>query len=173
MLKRMLQLVGGLLAVGALIVAPTGAGASPTARMSGGGGSGCQDQYPPHSNWGNGWRGQDRHGGYWRGWGDGNGYAGGQSWDSSCTAFDEAGKVARVMLAVQRERGSQCQNLGRRGLGRRTDCSHNHWFRAEGTQHWHHNITSALPRGRYRLRHRAIDSAGNRGRVHSMHLRIR
>jgi hypothetical protein len=78
------------------------------------------------------------------------------------------------MLGIQRQRGSQCQNLiGRRGLGRRTDCSHTHWFRTRGTQHWHHNIPTALPPGRYRLRHRAIDSAGNRGRVHSMHLRIR
>jgi hypothetical protein len=176
--KRMLHLIGALLAVGALAIAPAAATAdtSATANASGGG-SGCNDNWAPHSTWGNGWYGNDDNGPYWQGWGDGNGYFDGHSWDQGCgngsSSSYRKGKVARVMVAVQRLRGSQCQHLSRSGdLGRRTDCDP-HWFRATGTRHWHHNIDTALPRGRYRLQHRAIDVAGNRGRKHVRRLSIR
>jgi hypothetical protein len=177
MLKRMLQLTGGLLAVSALVVATAAAtaGASPIAKTSGGG-SGCQDNWPPHSSWGNGWYGHGGNGNrpYWRGWHDGNGNFGGHSWDSSCDAFDHKGKVARVMVAVERKRGSKCQSLSRSGkLGRAGDCSVHHWFPATGTTSWHHEINHRLPRGSYHLRHRAIDAAGNHGTVHVRHARIR
>ena len=143
-----------------------------------GGGSGC-DNNDPQSNWGNGngWYGQDGNGPYWRGWGDGNGYFGGNSWDQGCNGSSSsatAARVARVMVSVQRVRGSQCQNLSRSGsLGRPTDCSNTHPFRAAGTRHWHHQIDNPLPQGRYRLQHRAIDAAGNRGKLHVRRLSIR
>ena len=186
MSKRLLQLVSGVLAAGALAVAPAAATAdtSSTATISGGGGSGCQDNNPPYSNWGNGngWYGHDGNGHYWRGWGDGNGYFGGNSWDRGCngsnngynSSLAQVNKVARVMVAVKRVRGSQCQHLSRSGrLGRPGHCSVTHWFPATGTRHWGHNISRALPSGRYRLKHRAIDAAGNHGRVHTRRLTLR
>lgn len=186
MSNRALKLVGGLLATGALAVAPVAASAhtSSTATISGSGGSGCQDNNPPSSNWGNGngWYGHDGNGSYWRGWGDGNGNFGGNSSDRGCngssngsnSSFAQVSKVARVMVAVQRIRGSQCQHLSRSGkLGRPGSCSATHWFPATGTRHWHHNIGTALPTGRYRLKHRAIDAAGNRGKVHVRRLSLR
>jgi len=175
--KRMLQLIGGLLAVAALAVAPTAAigDDSSTASISGGG-SGCEDNWDPRSRWGNGWYGNDDNGRYWRGWGDGDGYFGGRSSDQDCNGNSSnatAARVGRVMVAAQRLRGSQCQHLSGSGsLGRRTDCGA-HWMRASGTRRWNHHIANPLPAGRYRLMHRAIDTAGNRGKVHVRRLSIR
>jgi hypothetical protein len=96
------------------------------------------------------------------------------SGSGSNSSFARVSKVARVMVAVQRIRGSQCQHLSRSGkLGRPGSCSATHWFPATGTRHWHHNIGTALPTGRYRLKHRAIDAAGNRGKVHVRRLSLR
>jgi hypothetical protein len=176
MLKRMLQLAGGLLAVGALAVAPTAATAdtSPTAKLSGGG-SGCDDNWDPQSRWGNGnWNGDDNN---WGGWGDADGWFGGQSWDQDCSGNGSsatAARVARVKVAVQRLRGSQCQHLSPSDkLGSRTPDCGARWMRARGTGQWRHSIDNPLPAGRYRLMHRAVDAAGNRGKVHVRHLSIR
>ena len=180
MQKRMLQFVVGLLAVGALAVAPTAAmaDASPTAKLSGGG-SGCQDNWGPYSNWGHGgWNGYNNNHN-WGGWGDGNGYFGGNSYDRDCNGYGSstatAAGVAHVKVAVQRLRGSGvCQHLSASDkLGSRTsDCSPK-WMTAKGTRHWKHSISNPLPSGRYRLMHRAFDDAGNRGKVHRMRLNIR
>jgi hypothetical protein len=180
--KRMLQLVVGLLAVGALAVAPTAAmaDASPTAKLSGSG-SGCQDNWGPQSNWGHGgwngnWNGNNNN---WGGWGDGNGYFGGNSSDQDCNGNSSstatAASVAHVKVAVQRLRGSgQCQHLSASDkLGSRTPNCGPRWINARGTRHWTHSIANPLPAGRYRLMHRAVDAAGNRGKVHRMHLSIR
>ena len=174
--KRMLQLVVGLLAVGALTVVPTAAsaGASPTAMLSGNG-SGCQDNWGPQSNWGNGnWYGDNNH---WGGWGDGDGYFGGYSRDRDCNGYGStatAARVARVKVAVQRLRGSQCQHLAAsHKLGKRTSDCGAKWITASGTRRWGHSIAKPLPAGRYRLMHRAIDAAGNRGKVHVRRLSIR
>ena len=174
--KRILQLIGGLLAVGALAVAPTAAtaDASSTAKVSGGG-SGCQDYWEPQSRWGNGnWYGHNNN---WGGWGDGDGYFGGRSWDQDCNGYGStatAARVARVMVSVQRLRGSQCQHLSGSGsLGRLTDCSNTRPLQATGMRHWRLRIVNPLPRGRYRLWHRAIDAVGNRGKPHVLRLRIR
>jgi hypothetical protein len=173
---RMLQLVGGLLAVGALAVASTAATADapPTAKLSGDG-SGCNDNWGPHSGWGSGnWNGDH---GYWNGWGDGNGYFGGWSRDRDCRGSGStatAARVARVQVAVQRLRGSRCQHLSAsHELGSRTrDCDAK-WMTASGTRKWSHSIANPLPDGRYRLMHRAVDAAGNRGEVQVRRLRIR
>jgi hypothetical protein len=174
--KRMLQLVGGLLAVGALAVAPTAATADApsTANMSGGG-SGCQDNWNPQSSWGNGsWNGDNNN---WGGWGDGNGNFGGQSWDQDCSGSGStatAARVGRVNVAVQRLRGSQCQHLSASdNLGSPTSDCGAKWLRASGTGRWSHSIANPLPAGRYRLMHRAVDAAGNHGKVHRLRLNIR
>ena len=166
MRKRMLPLLGGLLVVAAIAIAPTAASA---------GDPQCNnDHYGPNSHWGNGWYGHDGNGSYWRGWGDGNGYFDGSSSDGYCNASDRLGSVDRVMVGVQRMRGSQCQNLRRsESFGRPRDCSDVHWMHARGTRHWRHAISSALPAGTYRLHHRAFDAAGNSGKHRTRKLVIR
>ena len=60
MRKRMLPLLGGLLVVAAIAIAPTAASA---------GDPQCNnDHYGPSSHWGNDWYGHDGDGSYWRGW---------------------------------------------------------------------------------------------------------
>jgi hypothetical protein len=178
--KRMLKVFGGLLAVAALIVAPSAASgdSAPTAKISGNGNS---DQYPPSSQWGNGWWGPDGNGGRnWQGWGDGNGYFDGSSSDRGGNggqhgnAARPAGKVDRVMVAVKRLRGGgRCQHLYRSGLSSTGSCTGTHWMRAKGTTSWRYDIPTGLPSGRYRLQRRAVDAAGNRERTHLLHVRIR
>jgi hypothetical protein len=166
MRRRIIQLIGGLLVVAAMAVVPSAASAGDPSQ--------CQDRWSPHSRWGHGWYGHDGNGRYWRGWDDGRGYFDGSSWDPYCSASDRLGKVDRVMVAAQRVHGSRCENLRRSGrLGIRRTCSHIHWMEAHGTRHWHHAISRALPPGRYRLHHRAIDRNGNRGFHHTTRLAIR
>ena len=165
MRKRMLPFLGGLLVVAAIAIAPTAASA---------GDPQCNDHYGPSSHWGNGWYGHDGNGSYWRGWGDGNGYFDGTSYDGYCNAADKLGSVKRVMVGVQRKQGSQCRNLRRsESFGRLRDCSELHWMHARGKKHWRHSIATALPHGTYRLHHRAIDAAGNRGKHRTRQLVIR
>lgn len=177
--KRMLQLLGGLLAVGALAVALTAAtvDASPPAKLSGSGnGNGCQDNWNPQSSWGHGnWNGDNNN---WGGWGDGNGNFGGRSSDQDCNGYSStatAARVGRVMVAVQRLRGSgQCQHLSASDkLGSRTSNCGPKWMKASGTRHWKHSIANPLPKGQYRLMHRAVDAAGNHGKVHVRRMSIR
>ena len=52
-----------------------------------------------------------------------------------------------------------------------TDCS-NTTVRAAGTRHWHHQIDEPLPQGRYRLAP-CDRRRGNRGKLHVRHLSIR
>jgi hypothetical protein len=166
MRKRMLPLLGGLLVVAAIAIAPTAASA---------GDPQCNnDHYGPSSHWGNDWYGHDGHGSYWRGWGDGNGYFDGTSYDGYCNASDRLGSVDRVMVGVQRMQGSQCRNLRRsERFGPSRDCSDVHWMHARGKRHWRHSISSRLPAGKYRLHHRAFDAAGNHGKHRTRQLVIR
>jgi hypothetical protein len=165
MRKRMLPFLGGLLVVAAIAIAPSAASA---------GDPQCDDHYGPHSHWGNGWYGHDGDGSYWRGWGDGGGHFDGTSWDGYCNTADRLGSVKRVMVGVQRLRGSQCRNLNRNErFGPLRDCSHTHWMRARGTRHWSHSISRMLPSGRYLLHHRAYDAAGNPGKHRTRQLVIR
>jgi hypothetical protein len=172
MRKTLLQLLGGLLAVAALAAIPAAATGDATTTRAGDPG-GCNDSVPPYSRWGHGWSDHDNNGRYWRGWGDGNGYFGGRAWDPNCDAAHK-GRVARVMVAVDRMRGDQCQRLSSKDrLGKRVDCSQRRWLRARGTTHWRHHIGRSLPRGHYRLHRRAIDAAGNKERPHTRHIWIR
>jgi hypothetical protein len=173
MRKRMLPLLGGLLVVAAIAIAPTAASA---------GDPQCNnDHYGPNSHWGNGWYGHDGNGSYWRGWGDGNGYFDGQSHDRGCNGngygspVQRPGKVDRVMVAVKRLRSDgRCQHLRRSGrLSHPGSCGPTNWMLAKGTKSWRLPIPRALPAGRYRLHRRAIDAAGNRERARLLHLRIR
>ena len=170
----MFKLLGALAAVGVLAVAPSVASAAPPSAGAAEGGSGCEDNSAPSSRWGHTWWGSNGHGPYWRGWDDGDGELDGYSWDPGCDA-DHNGKVARVMIAVDRLRGSRCQHLsaGSQRLGRAGSCARPQWIRARGTSAWHYGITRRLARGRYRIHRRAVDAAGNRERARHMTLRIR
>jgi hypothetical protein len=171
MRKYLLHSLGGLLAVAVLAVIPAAAQAAPIAAASAD--PSCYDDNEPYSGWGNGGWWQDGHRPYWRGWGDGDGYFGGHSYDPGCDAA-HPGKVDRVMVAVQRMRGDKCNNMSRGGrLGPGGDCSDIAWFRAKGTSHWRHRINRRLPSGHYRLHRRAIDANGNREAPKHRHLWIR
>ena len=178
---RMLQLLGVLLVVAAVGVAPSMAttDTSPGAKAAGNGGNGCNDN-GPWSNWGHNWYGHDGDGRYWQGWGDGDGYFNGNSDYGNCGGYGSsaqsaaAGKVARVMVAVKRLRPSGCQHLTRAGhLSRIGRCAGTHWMKAKGTANWRFDINRRLPSGRYRLHRRAVDASGHRERTHLLHLRIR
>ena len=177
--QRVLKMLGGLLAVAALIAPSAASGDSPSAAKIAGNGN--YDQYPPYSHWGNDWWGHDGNGHrYWNGWGDGDGYFDGSSGDrggygsQNGNAARQTGKVDRVMVAVKRLRGAgRCQNLHRSGLSRPGSCTQTHWMRAKGTSSWRFDIPRSLPSGRYRLHRRAVDAAGNRERSHLLHVRIR
>jgi hypothetical protein len=189
MTKRTVHALGGLLAATILAFGPSIATGhpAPNAQIAGsgnGGGSngGCNDNSPPSSNWGNGWWGRDNQGAYWNGWGDGNGSFNGRASDYGCggssssltTASRQKGKVARVMVAVDRMNGSRCQRMSSSGrLSASGSCRSTHWMRANGTTSWKFDITRKLPRGKYRLHRLAVDASGNRERAHVMHLSIR
>ena len=174
--RRILHLLGALLAVAAIVAVPSAASGAThsTAKASGDPGGGCYDHNAPWSGWGHGWW---HHGGqhrYWHGWGDGNGYFGGSSWDHGCDAL-HPGRVARVKVAVAKMRGGKCQHLLGHGgrLSRTRSCGIRHWLTAAGTRHWRYQIHRRLPHGRYRLHRRAIDGFGNRETPDVWHVRIR
>jgi hypothetical protein len=189
MTKRIGHSLGWLFAAAILAVGPSVAAGhpSPTAQSagsgSGGGNGGCNDNSPPSSSWGNGWYGRDNQGAYWNGWGDGNGSFDGHASDSSgcgnaqssmASRASKTGKVARVMVAVKRLNGSQCQHLFSRGrLSTAGSCRGSHWLRATGTSSWRYDIPAELPKGKYQLQRVAIDAAGNHEKQHLMHLSIR
>jgi hypothetical protein len=109
--KRMLQLLGGFLAVAIFAAGLSVASGDPSATAKVAGNPGCNDHYAPYSRWGNDWWDRDGQGRYWNGWGDGNGYFDGRSYDRGCgggygnaARVVAAGKVARVMVAAKRLR---------------------------------------------------------------------
>jgi hypothetical protein len=181
MTSRITRITGALLAVAAVAATTSLATANPGATAAGGGGGNCNDNWPPHSNWGNGWWNNGDGGRNWNGWGDGNGYFDGSSSDQGCgdgssssARAAAAGKVAKVRVAVNRRTGSQCRHLspsGRFGaLGR---CGYVHWMKAKGTTSWRFDVPSRLGRGHYRLYRSAVDAAGNKEHMHHLDVQIK
>ncbi|MCW3003815.1 MAG: hypothetical protein JWQ20_3113 [Conexibacter sp.] len=187
MTKAIGHALGWLFTAAILAVGPSVAtGDTPPSAQSAGSGGGngnCNDNSPPSSNWGNGWYGRDSQGAYWNGWGDGNGYFDGSAHDSGCGGGGgssmagraaRTGKVDRVMVAVKRLSGAQCQHLFSSGrLSTAGSCRATHWMRAKGAAAWHFDIPKELPKGNYQLHRVAVDAAGNHERQHLMHLSIR
>jgi hypothetical protein len=80
--------------------------------------------------------------------------------DQGCGAAG-AGKLKRVSVAIERKAGKRCQHLLRNGrLGRAGACSHV-WLPAKGKANWSLHLAHKLPRGKYVVSTRAVDSAGN------------
>jgi Calx-beta domain-containing protein len=74
--------------------------------------------------------------------------------------------LARVSIAVALHTHHRCRFLKRNGrLGRRLRCRRIQWLRARGTSRWRLLPSRRLPRGRYTIRTRARDRAGNAERL--------
>jgi len=72
-----------------------------------------------------------------------------------------AGSLKRVSVAIERKVGKRCQHLLRNGrLGRASACRHV-WLPAKGKAKWSLRLAHKLPRGKYMVSTRAVDSAGN------------
>jgi hypothetical protein len=80
--------------------------------------------------------------------------------DSGCGPAG-TGTLRRVDVAISRRAGKRCQHLLSSGrLGRATACKPL-WLHAKGKSHWTFRLRHELPRGKYIVTTRAIDSAGN------------
>ena len=81
--------------------------------------------------------------------------------------------VDRVAISVQRKRGRAVETLFAKGRLRKARHGRQHWFVVRGTTHWSFRLSKRLPRGRYLVRTRAIDFAGNVEKPHMRRLRLR
>jgi hypothetical protein len=89
-----------------------------------------------------------------------NGVLRGIAIDQGCGAAG-SGSLKRVSVAIERKTGKRCQHLLRNGrLGRANACSHV-WLPAKGKASWSLHLAHKLPRGKYMVSTRAVDSAGN------------
>lgn len=76
------------------------------------------------------------------------------------------GTVRRVEVALQRRVGKRCRSVGTAvRAGKRRSCARLTWVRARGAAAWSLTYRRALPTGRYVLRVRARDAAGNQSRT--------
>jgi hypothetical protein len=154
MLTRFLSVLGTLVVAGLLTVASAMATDEPAPPSPAQGApQACTDIMRPVSqlrvNWRKGFR---------------NGVVRGVAADRGCGSGG-AGKVARVSVSIARKVGKRCQHLSRAGrLGKATDCAPR-WLRTKGKKSWAFRVGHKLPRGKYIVRTRAVDSAGNVGRA--------
>jgi hypothetical protein len=89
-------------------------------------------------------------------------------------AVDAACGVDKVTISVLRRHGRKCRNLtSKKRLGRRTRCSKRRWLPVRGATRWSFRLPKKLPRGRYVIRTRAVDFAGNVQVPHARRLRLR
>ena len=109
----------------------------------------CVDNVAPHSRLNADWRRGFRRG-----------VLRGIAIDQGCRAGG-AGRIKRVDVSISRSLGKRCQLLKPNGrLSRPTACGHL-WLRARGGTRWTFRLHRRLPHGRYVIRTRAVDSAGN------------
>lgn len=150
MFTRSLSAVVGVLVVaGTLAVASAMATDEPAPPVQGSPRA-CVDNMRPLSRLGVGWQRGFR-----------NGVLRGIAIDQGC-GRGGAGKVKRVEVAVARKVGKHCEHLGRNGrLGRAGACTTHVWLAAKGSKNWNFRLRHQLPRGKYLVRTRAIDAAGN------------
>jgi hypothetical protein len=71
----------------------------------------------------------------------------------------------RIAVARYVHGRDRCRYLRRNGrLGRASSCHRGKYLRARGARRWRLKIRARLPAGRYEIRARARDRAGNRER---------
>ena len=90
------------------------------------------------------------------------------------TARDTGCGVDRVAVSVQRKSGKRYKTLfGKAPLLRKLRPGRQHWLVARGSTNWSFRLSKRLPKGKYVVRMRAIDFAGNhqKPRVRRLHLR--
>jgi len=90
------------------------------------------------------------------------------------TARDTGCGLNSVAIAVARKQGSKCRPLKRnKRLARPMRCSVHRWLPVRGTTHWSFRLPKRLPKGRYVIKTRAIDFAGNIQHSPTRRLRLR
>ena len=78
------------------------------------------------------------------------------------TAGDVGCGLDAVTISVNRKLGSKCRTLKKTGkLARRTSCSKRRWLVVKGGAKWSFKLSKKLPAGKYVIRTRAVDFAGN------------
>jgi hypothetical protein len=93
----------------------------------------------------------------------------GRARDTGCN-----GRLDRVQVSVALRRKGRCRFLRRSGrLGRPRNCSRRRFMRARGARRFRLKVAGRLPAGSYRVGLRAVDAAGNRGRLRVRRLRVR
>jgi hypothetical protein len=147
--RSLFALAGMLLVAGTLAVASAMASDEPTPPVRGNARA-CVDNMRPLSRLSVGWKRSFRLG-----------VLRGIAIDQGCGAAG-AGTVKRVDVAIARKVGKRCQHLMRNGrLGRASAYTTHVWLAAKGSTAWSFRPRHQLPRGRYLIRTRAIDAAGN------------
>jgi hypothetical protein len=90
------------------------------------------------------------------------------------TARDRGCGLDRVQISVARKLGRLCRQLTRgRRLGPKRSCGRRIWLAVKGTSRWSFRLPRRLQPGRYVVRTRALDFAGNRQRPLRRRLTIR
>jgi hypothetical protein len=150
-IRSLSALVTTLVAAGALAVASAMATdePAPPAAPSPASAKSCVDNMRPVSRLSANWRTAFR-----------KGVVHGIAIDQGCGAAG-AGKVSRVSVAIERKVGKRCQHILPSGrLGHATTCRHV-WLPTKGNTNWSLRLSHKLPRGKYVVSTRAVDSAGN------------
>lgn len=89
-------------------------------------------------------------------------------------AADVGCGVDRVAISVQHKRGSKCQTLyGKGKILRKQVCGKKHWLMTRGTTAWSFRLSKKLPKGKYVVRTRAVDFAGNVQQPRTARLKLR
>ncbi|HVS28953.1 MAG TPA: hypothetical protein VHE14_05340 [Solirubrobacteraceae bacterium] len=101
----------------------------------------------------------------------------GRAGGGSCAGQAAGRGIARVDVAVARVSRRRCRFVGARGrLGPPRSCRRPLFLAARGTSSWRLALRARLPRGRYSVRSRALDDAGNverPARANKLRLRVR
>jgi hypothetical protein len=88
------------------------------------------------------------------------------------TAADNK-KVARVEVAVVRLQGASCLALTAKGAFRAArSCTPTTFLKAQGKKAWRYKLKTPLPKGRYVIYARAVDSAGQVSKVAKRALKV-
>jgi hypothetical protein len=84
---------------------------------------------------------------------------------ASDRACGKPARPMRVLVSVARRSGRRCRFLGRRHFGKRRSCRLARYLPARGTRTWRYRRRVYLGKGRYLVRVKAVDRAGNASRA--------